>query len=105
MSNYEDLDTLFAEMDTAAASARAKAAMDGSLSAEYRAIRSLDPQTIQDITPDTTDEAAYEELMAVVQQASARNESQAQLAGRIKEMGAVAVEIAKRVPTLCKIIS
>lgn len=102
MTDYSDLDALFAEMDKSAD--RAKVALEGTLAAEYKGIRSLDPETIKDITPDTTDEAMYEQLMAVVQEASARNESQAQLVARVKQLGTLAIEIAEKVPSLAKLI-
>jgi diacylglycerol kinase family enzyme len=102
MTDYTDLDALFAEMDIAAE--RARLALEGSLATEYKGLRSLDPDTIKDITPDTTDEAIYEHLMAIVQEASARNESQAQLASRIRALGGVAIQIAKRVPSLLAIL-
>lgn len=102
MTDYTDLDSLFAEMDLAAE--RARQALEGSLASEYRGLRRLDPDTIKDITPDTTDEAMYEHLMAVVQEASARNENQAQLASRIRALGDVAVQIAKKVPSLLAIL-
>ncbi len=102
MNDVTDLDALFADMDKAAK--RAKAALEGSLAAEYKDIRSLDPDTIKDITPDTTDEAMYEQLMAAVQEASARNESQAQLATRISQLGGLAIEIAKKAPSLAAIL-
>jgi hypothetical protein len=99
MSN---LDALFAEMDKAAE--RARLALEGSLADEYKGLRSLDPEQIRSITPDTTDEAMYEQLMAIVQEASARNEDQAALAGRIRNLGEIAVNIAKRVPQLAAIL-
>ncbi len=102
MTDFSNLDDLFADMDSAAT--RAKAALEGSLAAEYKGIRSLDPETIADITPDTTDEATYEQLMAVVQEASARNESQAQLAARVKQLGELAITIAKKVPSLATLL-
>lgn len=102
MTDPNDLNALFAEMDRSAE--RARAALEGTLAAEYKGIRSLDPETIKDITPGTTDEAVYEQLMAAVQEASARNESQAQLKTRITKLGGIAIEIAKRVPTLAAIL-
>ena len=102
MSDYTDLDALFAEMDLAAE--RARLALEGSLANEYKGLRSLDPDTIKDITPDTADEAMYEHLMAIVQEASARNESQAQLSARIKDLGQIAIKIAERVPSLLTIL-
>lgn len=102
MTDYSDLDALFGEMDQSAE--RARQALEGSLSEQYKALRSLDPATVQDITPDISDEAMYEKLMATVQEASARNESQAQLATRIKTLGGVAVKIASKVPALARIL-
>ena len=102
MTDYTDLDSLFAKMDLAAE--RARLALEGSLAAEYKGLRRLDPDTIKDITPDTADEAMYELLMAIVQEASARNENQAQLADRIRALGDVAIQIAKRVPGLLAIL-
>ncbi len=102
MTDYADLDALFAEMDLAAE--RARQALEGSLAAEYRGLRCLDPDTIKDITPGTADEAMYEHLLAIVQEASARNENQAQLAARIRALGDIAIQIAKRVPSLLAIL-
>lgn len=100
--DYTDLDNLFKNMDQAAS--RADEALKGSLAAQYRELRSLDPAIFADLTPDTSDEAMYEELMAVVMEASARNESQAQLGKRINQMGGLAIEIAQRVPTLLALL-
>jgi len=102
MIDYTNLDSIREEM--AKAAERARLALEGELAAEYRALRSLDPETIKDITSDTTDEVVYEKLIVVVQEASAKNESQAQLAGRIRELGNVAIEIAKQVPQLAAIL-
>ncbi|MDD9303934.1 MAG: hypothetical protein HUK40_16950 [Desulfobacter sp.] len=102
MTDYTDLDALFAQMDLAAE--RARLALEGSLANEYKGLRSLDPDTIENITPDTRDEAMYEQLMAIVQEASARNENQAQLAGRIRALGELSVKIAKKVPALLTIL-
>jgi hypothetical protein len=102
MPDDNDLDSIFAAMDLAFE--RARAALEGSLALHYKGIRSLDPETIADLTPDTADEAMYEQLMASVQEASARNESQAQLADRIRGLGSLAVEIARKVPSLAAIL-
>jgi hypothetical protein len=42
----------------------------------------------------------YAQLIAVVEEASATNESQAQLKKEILEMGEIAIEIAKKIPSL-----
>lgn len=93
MSEDIDLDALFADMD--ASITRVSIALRGTLKNEFQALRRLDPDTIKDITPDTTDTAMYERLMLEVQEASARNEDQAQLKNRIEALGGLAVKIAK----------
>lgn len=96
--DFADLDRLFAEMDAAAD--RAEAALEGRFQDAVRQLRSLDPEAIRNITPNTTDEAVYEKLMVIVQEASARNVSQAKLLERIRQLGGIAVEIARKVPAL-----
>ena len=96
--DFQDLDRLFADMEAAAE--RAEQALNGKFEQAARELRSLDPETIRDITPDTTDEATYEKLMVIVQEASARNVSQAKLVERIRELGQIAVRIARKVPAL-----
>lgn len=96
--DFTDLDALFADMDAAAD--RAEAALEGKFATAVRELRSLDPETIRNITPDTADEATYEKLMVIVQEASARNVSQAKLVERIRELGGIAISIAKKVPAL-----
>ena len=93
-----DLDALFADMDAAAD--RAQATLDGRFANVYRELRSLSPEEIGEITPDTTDQKEYERLMALVQSATQQNLDQAQLVERIKQLGSVAVRIAKKVPSL-----
>ena len=96
--DFQDLEKLFAEMDAAAD--RAEAALEGKFQGAVRELRSLDPEKIRNITPDTTDEATYEKLMVIVQEASARNVSQAKLVERIRGLGEITVRIAKKVPAL-----
>jgi len=94
MSSLFDLDKLNAAAD------RAEAAMDGEHGEIYKELRALTPEQIDDITPDTRDQREYECLMEVVQQATEKNIDQAELVERVKALGAVAIKIAKRVPTL-----
>ncbi len=98
MAEEINIDEMFNDMDKAFE--RARVGLEGSLAEELRKLRSLDPEIVRDITPDTEDEAVYEMLIGVVQESSARNESQAQLASRIQTLGAVAVEIAKKAAIL-----
>ena len=102
MTEEIDLDELFAEMDRAAD--RAERALDGRFGRIYRELRNLTPEEIDDITPDTGDQKEYERLLALVQEASARNMDQAQLVERIRELGDVATRIARRLPGLTDVV-
>ena len=53
------------------------------------------------MTPDTKD---YDALIKVVQQASKENLSKAQLVDNIKELGDVAVKIAKKIPKFADLL-
>lgn len=72
----------------------------GEYAAELNELLGLSRDEIDAITPDTEDLRVYQELLAVVGAASSANVSKAQLIGRIKDMGDVAVRIAKLSPTL-----
>ncbi len=102
MSDEIDLDRMFAEMDAAAS--RAERTLDGRFGSIYRELRGLSPEEINDITPDTTDQKEYERMIALVQEATDQNISQAQLVERIREMGDVAKKIADRVTSLSNLI-
>jgi diacylglycerol kinase family enzyme len=102
MSNGIDLDDMFAEMDRAAD--RAERALDGQFSEIYKQLRSLSPDEIDSITPDTTDQKEYERMIALVQEATERNLNQAQLVERIKGLGDVAITIARKVPSLAALV-
>jgi diacylglycerol kinase family enzyme len=102
MSNGIDLDDMFAEMDRAAD--RAERALDGQFSEIYKQLRSLSPDEIDSITPDTTDQKEYERMIALVQEATERNLNQAQLVERIKSLGDIAINIARKVPSLAALV-
>ena len=97
-----DLDALFAEMDAAAD--RAEAAMNGKFKEFYRGLRTLSPEEIDGVTPDTTDQKEYERLIGLVQAATQQNLAQAQLITRVKALGDVAVRIAKKVPSFAALL-
>ena len=80
------------------------AAVDGKYKDELADLKNLTGDVIKGITPDTADEAAYAKLIKTVELASAQNWSQAQLKARIERLGAVAMEIAKKVPTLAALV-
>tara|TARA_R110001592_G_scaffold68401_1_gene209613 strand:+ start:656 stop:940 length:285 start_codon:yes stop_codon:yes gene_type:complete len=90
-----EFDDLFAE---------AEAAFDGEYKNELNSLLGLSREEIDAVTPGTTDLKTYDVLISVVKKASKDNLSQAQLANNIKDLGEVAIEIAKKVPCLAALL-
>ncbi len=67
---------------------------------EVNDLLGLSRDEIDEITPDATDLEAYDRLITVVKDASAKNLKQAQLKERILQLGGIAVSIAKKIPKL-----
>ena len=82
----------------------ARLALEGRYSDTYKELRGLSKDEIENITPDTTDQEQYEALLAVVQEATRQNLEQAELVARIRELGSVAISIARMVPSLSNIL-
>ncbi|MEH6649519.1 MAG: hypothetical protein V7707_05750 [Motiliproteus sp.] len=94
-------------MDIAEFKARLKAKMaenrqafEGRYGAELDQLMGLSREEIDEITPDTTDLQAYDNLITLVKEATRVNLSQAQLKAEIQALGDVAVTIAEKVPRL-----
>lgn len=79
-------------------------AFEGQYAAELDELMGLSRDEIDAITPDTTDLLIYDQLIAVVKQASKHNISQAELSGNIKALGEVAVKIAKKSAALAALV-
>jgi hypothetical protein len=79
-------------------------AFEGQYKNEINGLMGLSKSEIDAITPDVTDLEIYDQLISVVKEASRVNLAQAQLKARIEELGNVAVEIAKKVPSLAAIL-
>ena len=77
-----------------------RAAFNGSFKSEIDELHGLSKEEIGVITPDNTDMEIYAQLIEVVKEASATNESQAALKEQVLELGEIAVTIAKKVPSL-----
>ncbi|MEO9869492.1 hypothetical protein [Ekhidna sp.] len=84
-------DDLFKEADDA---------FDGKYKDELNQLYGLSREEIDAITPGTVDMRVYTKLMKTVEEASRQNMELAQLKKRIEDLGTVAIEIAKKVPTL-----
>lgn len=82
----------------------ADAAFSGLYSTEINKLNGLSKEEIKLITPDPTGETKYRELIKVVEVASKDNLSKAELADKIKNLGDIAVEIAKKIPELAAIL-
>jgi len=78
--------------------AEADAAFNGLYQKELNDLSGLSKEEIDSVTPDTEDLRVYSVLVKVVEKASSDNLAQAQLIDDIKELGDVAVKIAKKVP-------
>ena len=79
-------------------------AFEGQYKNEINGLMGLSKSEIDAITPDVTDLEIYDQVISVVKEASRVNLAQAQLKARIEELGNVAVEIAKKVPSLAAIL-
>ncbi|MGK9475512.1 hypothetical protein [Melioribacter sp. OK-6-Me] len=78
-------------------------AFEGKYKEELEELLGLSKSEIKQILPDTTDMQIYEQLIAVVREASRINLSQAELKKNIEELGKAAVELSKKIPSLAKL--
>jgi ClpP class serine protease len=81
-----------------------RAAFNGIYKDEINDLQALSKDEIDKITLDNTDMEIYSQLIEVVKEASASNETQAVLKEQILELGDIAIKIAKEIPKLAKII-
>lgn len=83
----------------------ADAAFNGEYKAELDKLAGLSRDEIDSIVPGTEDLRVYSVLVKVVETASRKNVTQAKLASDIKELGGIAIKIAKKVPKLAAILA
>jgi hypothetical protein len=79
-------------------------AFRGQYAEEIEGLLGLSKQEIDAITPGDADLQAYDRLITVVKEASRVNLAQAELRNRIRELGDIAVSIAKKVPKLAALV-
>lgn len=96
----DEFDLAAFEADLDATLVRGREAFKGKYKRELDELAGLSRAEIDAITPDMTDLEKYDELVTVVKEASRVNLEQAHLKRRITDLGAVAVKIASRVPSL-----
>lgn len=83
---------------------KADESFNGKYKNELDALLGLSKEEIDSVTPDTTDSKTYSILLKVVEEASRKNLTQAELVEDIKELGDVAVKIAKKVPRFAALL-
>ena len=83
---------------------KADAQFKGQYKDEINGLLGLSRAEIDAITPDGTDLEVYNKLISVVKEASRANIDQAELKATIRELGDVAIAIAKKVPSLAALV-
>ena len=96
-----DLDDFEKKFDKALEEADAE--FNSKYAEELEALKSLSSEDLKVITPDATSED-IDQLIETVKSATARNESNAALADRIRGIGDIAVSLAKKAPSLAAIL-
>uniref|UniRef100_UPI003216A902 hypothetical protein n=1 Tax=uncultured Draconibacterium sp. TaxID=1573823 RepID=UPI003216A902 len=84
--------------------AEADAAFNGKYKEELNKLTGLSKEEIDAVSPGTADLKMYSVLTKVVEQASKNNVSQAQLIDDIRELGELAIKIAKKVPQFAELL-
>lgn len=83
---------------------RNREAFEGLYKDELNDLLGLSRDEIDEITPDLTDLEVYDKLISVVKEASRTNIKQAHLKAQIEELGNIAIEVAKKVPSLAALL-
>ena len=84
--------------------AEAAAAFNGQYKDELNKLYGLSKDEIDSIIPGTADLQMYAVLIKVVEDASKKNLSQAKLVQNIKDLGDLAVKIAKKIPEFAALL-
>ncbi len=84
--------------------AEADKAFNGEYSKELDELTGLSKDEIDSVTPGTEDLRVYSVLIKVIEQASRENKSKAELVDDIKELGDIAVKIAKKIPQFAALL-
>lgn len=84
--------------------AEADAAFNGLYKDELNRLSGLSREEIDSVTPGKEDLKVYSVLIKVVEKASRENISKAQLINDIKDLGEVAVKIAKKIPQFASLL-
>ena len=83
---------------------RSEAAFRGKYKDQLNDLMGLSRSEVDAITPGISDLQTYDQLIAVVKDASAKNLRQAELKDRIEKLGELARSIAEKVPSLAALL-
>ena len=75
---------------------------DALLSEEIEALKKATKSDLENLRPKIADKEVYDELIAIVEDATSKNESLAELKGRIEKLGLKGIDIVKEVVKLLK---
>jgi len=78
---------------------------NGKYKNELDKLTGLSREEIDSITPGTEDLRKYTVLLRIVEEASRKNLTQAELVEDIKELGKVAVKIAEKIPRFASLLN
>lgn len=78
---------------------KADEAFSGKYAAELNKLKGLSTEEINSIVPGSAGMHTYQALIEIIEQASKDNLSQAQLISKIQGLGALAIKIAKKIPS------
>jgi len=79
---------------------RAASDTDQELSAQLSALKETTTSNLEALKPQITDKESYEKLIQAVAESTQRNESLAQLEGRIRSLGSAVVSVAGKAAKL-----
>ncbi|QMU66113.1 MAG: hypothetical protein GKR88_18770 [Flavobacteriaceae bacterium] len=82
---------------------KADESFNGKYKKELDQLMKLSKDQIEAVIPDTEDTRTYSILLKVIEEASRKNLTQAELVEDIKELGDTAIKIAKKIPTLASL--
>lgn len=65
---------------------------------QLKQLRVLTEEEKSKVTPGTTDKEIYESLIKIIDEATNKNVTQAEIISKIKGLGAIAINLAKKIP-------
>ena len=63
-------------------------------------LKGMSPAELAEVTPDTASKEEYDKLVAVVEEATRKNLSQAEFVAKVKQLGATAQKIIAKIPAV-----